>query len=99
MIDKRGGGAVATIGTSAHGLVEKQADGTTVNTNAVANRDKIKKLIKNKKFGGFVMFNGTEVVGTTISDESKTLFGHEAAQATTALKPTAKELIDFRRDE
>ncbi|CAG8548902.1 7786_t:CDS:2 [Scutellospora calospora] len=86
------GGAMATIGNNA--LVEKQADGTTDNANAKTNIDNIKKLIVDKKFTGFKMFDSTQTVAAAVSNASKSLFGKEFTPFAT-LKPTARELIAF----
>jgi hypothetical protein len=97
IINRRSGGtAIATIGKSHYGdgIIEKQADGTTARVGVQANRNKIKSLIKNKKFGGFAMFDAGQTKAATVTDQSKSLFGAEYA-AKTDLKPTAKQLITF----
>jgi hypothetical protein len=58
MIVRRGIGAVQTVGEGRNLLVPFKNDGTVANANVTNNIS----LIKNKKFGGFDMFNGNEAV-------------------------------------
>jgi len=69
-------------------------DGTTARIGVQDNRNKIKSLIKNKKFGGFTMFDAGQTKKAKATDISKSLFSAEYA-AKTDLEPTAKQLITF----
>jgi len=105
-IDTRTGGVKAdntpAITLNKKGLIATKADGTP-DADAQANIDYIKKLIKNKKFSDYAMFDSSQAKKSTatIAVGAKTLFPiiKEEYDEKTDLSPKAAVLIDFRKND